>query len=298
LHKSLGGKTVGVNYIKKKVVIFFWLLVMACALQAVGFCDQMVFVDVNGPNPGGGPYPGDAYGGHYYVSPYYGKDLTTGQSNILLFCLDFNHEINFGQQWTATIHSVPSTQAGFTATASTFQFGNVPNGSSGPTFVQPAPSGQIITLNSWQRYQVATRLFGQELSLLGPSLQSTSAAFARDRAVYQYAVWEVFLENNYTVGGSTYNYYNDFMSSFNVIGNADHNFKADVKAVLDEALANSTADLDGWTVVSPATANTPGSEQEFLSRSFAINPEPSSIVLLGTIILFGATRLRRKVRQG
>jgi len=261
-----------VNYIKKKLVTFSSVLVMACALQAVGFCDQMVFVDVNGPNSGGAPFPGVAYGGSYYVSPYYGKDLTTGQSNILLFCLDFDHEINFGQEWTSTIHSVPSTQAGFNAAASTFQFGNVPNGSSGPTFVQPTPSGQTIALNSWQRYQVATRLFGQELSLLGPTLQSTSSAFARDRAVYQYAVWEVFLENNYTVGGV---------------------------AVLDEALANySTADLDGWTVVSPAPANTPGSAQEFLSRSFAVSPEPSSIVLLGTMILLGANRLRRKVRQG
>ena len=298
MHKP-GEENISVNYIKKKLVTFSSVLVMACALQAVGFCDQMVFVDVNGPKPGGAPFPGVAYGGSYYVSPYYGKDLTTGQSNILLFCLDFDHEINFGQEWTSTIHSVPSTQAGFNAAASTFQFGNVPNGSSGPTFVQPTPSGQTIALNSWQRYQVATRLFGQELSLLGPTLQSTSSAFARDRAVYQYAVWEVFLENNYTVGGVTDNYYNDFMASFNAIGNADLNFKADVKAVLDEALANySTADLDEWTVVSTAPANTPGSAQEFLSRSFAVSPEPSSIVLLGTMILLGANRLRRKVRQG
>ena len=150
------------------------------------------------------------------------------------------------------------------------------------------------------KWPLSEKLCLSILALLArPGLQSTSTAFARDRAVYQYAVWEVFLENNYTAGGSTYNYYNDFMSSFNVIGNADHNFKTDVKAVLDEALANySTADLSGWTVVSPATANAPGSEQEFLSRSFAVSPEPSSIILLGTIILFGATRLRRKVRQG
>src|SRR5690242_7529827 len=256
-------------------------LVAVAVLPWCGFADQMKFVDVNGPGPNGAPYPADAYHGNFYVSPYYGKDLTTGQDNIVLFCLDFDHEINVNQQWNATVHEIPSTQGAFDATASSFQFGNVPSSTSGPSFAQPVPTGQTISLNSWQRYQVATHLFNQELSLLGPTLQSTSAAFSRDRAVYQYAVWEVFLENSYAAGGYSYDYVSDFNASFNKIGNADSGFKNDVTVALDEALANySTADLASWTLVSPIPANTPGSPQEFLTRSFATNPEPSAIVLL------------------
>jgi hypothetical protein len=264
------------------------------SLPAIGLCDQMVFQNVSGAG-----YPADSYYGNYYVSPYYGTDITTSQNNILLYCLDFDHEISLNQHWNASVHQVPTTQSGFNAVASSFQFGNVPGGSSGPTFVQPVPSGEVVTLGSWERYQVATHLFNRELGLLGPGMISNSAAFSRERAVYQYAVWEVFLENNYTTGGHTYSYYNDFMASFNRIGSFDALFKTDVKTVLDEALTHySTADLAGWTVVSPIPANTPGSEQEFLSPSFATTPEPTSMFLIGTVaILIGAARFRRRAPQ-
>jgi hypothetical protein len=201
------------------------------------------------------------------------------------------------------LHQVPYTQSAFDAAASTFQFGNVPG--SGPTFVQPLPSGETVALTSWQRYQVAARLFNKELGLLGSGMSSTSAAFNRARAVYQYAAWEVFLENNYTIGGQTYNYYSQFMASFNAIGTVDSNFKNDVQGALNEALANfSAADLNGWTVVSPRAANLPGSAQEFLSPSFPTNnlvsaPEPATIVLFGSALaIFGAIRLRRKISRG
>ena len=265
----------------------------------------MKFADVNGPGPGGAPYPADSYGGNYYVSPYYGTDLSTGQSNILLFCLDFDHDINFNQIWDAVIHGVPSTEAGFNAVAPAFQFGTVPSGSSGPTFVQPLPSGEFVSLDSWQRYQVAAHLFNQELGLLGPGLASTSATFTRDRAVYQYAVWEIFLENNYTdpATSHTYNYVNDFLASFNRIGAADSHFQSDVQLALNEALADfNPGDLSGWSVVSPNPANGPSSAQEFLSPTainsnlIIPNPEPSTIVLLGTIVVLAAGGVRRRRR--
>jgi hypothetical protein len=268
------------------------------AVAGTGLCDEMKFVSVNGPGPGGTPYPADLYRGYYYVSPYYGKDLTTGQSDIILFCLDFNHDINFGQEWNAVIHQLPSSQADFNAAKSTFQFGNVPNGSTGPTFVQPVPSGEMISLNSWQRYQVAARLFNNELGLLGPNLQSTSAIFSRDRAVYQYAVWEVFLENNFATGGHTYNYLNDFKASYNLIVSMDPAFKTDVRNVLDEALAHySTADLAGWSIISPLPPDTPSSAQEFFSRSFTTNPEPSALALLGMVLALWVCTAWRRRRQ-
>jgi hypothetical protein len=272
-----------------------FLLALTSA-AGLGLCDQMKFVSVNGPGPAGAPYPADVYRGYYYVSPYFGKDLTTGQSDIILFCLDFDHDINFGQEWNALIHHLPNTQADYNAVKSTFQFGNVPNGTGGPTFVQPVPTGETISLNSWQRYQVAARLFNKELGLLGPTLQSTSVEFSRDRAVYQYAVWEVFLENNYTTGGHTYNYLNDFKASYNLIVTLDPAFKTDVKNVLDEALAHySTADLQGWSIISPLPPDTPASPQEFFSRSFTTNPEPSAVVLLGTVLaVWGGAKWRRK----
>jgi hypothetical protein len=258
----------------------------------------MKFVSVNGPGPAGAPYPADLYRGYYYVSPYYGRDLTTGQSDIILFCLDFDHDIAFGEQWDAAIHKLPTTQSGFDAVKSAFQFGDVPNGVSGPTFVQPVPTGETISLNSWQRYQVAAHLFNKELGLLGPSLQSTSALFSRDRAVYQYAVWEVFLENNYTTGGHTYHYLNDFKSSYNLIVSMDPAFKSDVKTVLDEALAHySTADLAGWSIVSPVSANVPLAPQEFFSQSFVTNPEPSAVILFGTAAVIWGGAWGRKRRQ-
>src|ERR1700676_2939769 len=98
-----------------KLPIFFLLL---AALQALAFADQMKFVDVNGPGTGGAPFPADWYNGQYYVSPYYGADLTTGKSNILLFCVDFNHDVTFNEIWDATIRHIPNTQGGFNTVAS------------------------------------------------------------------------------------------------------------------------------------------------------------------------------------
>ncbi|HEY6990725.1 MAG TPA: PEP-CTERM sorting domain-containing protein [Bryobacteraceae bacterium] len=291
-----------VELIRQRILNVLLLAVAAAVIPAAAFGDQMKFLDVNGPGPGGSPYVADPYNGYYYVSPYYGQDLTTGQTNIILFCLDFNHEITVNQVWDATVHQVPLTQAAFDTAASTFQFGNVPG--SGPTFVQPLPSGESVALTSWQRYQVVAHLFNKELGLLGSGMSSTSAAFNRARAVYQYAAWEVFLENNYTAGGHTYNYVTNFMASFNTIGSADAHFKNDVQSALNEALTNfSTADLNGWTVVSPKAANLPGSAQEFLSPSFPTNnllsaPEPATIVLFGSALaIFGVVRLRRRISK-
>ena len=275
------------NYIKEAIARFSILVLVLAALPGFGFADQMKFLDVNGPDPGGAPYPGDSYNGQYYVSPYYGADLTTGKSNILLFCVDFNHEVSFNQQWDATIHAVPNSQAGFNNVASSFQFGAVTNGTAGGDFLVTAPSGATVNINSWQRYQVIAHLFNNELGLLGPSLKSTDAAFSRDRAVYQYAVWEASLENN-SAGA--------FNSSFNQIAAIDSNFKADVKTVLDEALANfGTNDLIGWDIVRPNPANIASGAQEFLTPSSV--PEPSSIILLGTLVFLASTKLRRKATK-
>src|SRR5487761_1984400 len=70
------------------------LLLAALPLQANPI--EATFVGVNGA---------EAFG--YYVGPYYGKLL---QQSVVLDCVDFANEVNFGQQWAVNLSHI-DTQA-------------------------------------------------------------------------------------------------------------------------------------------------------------------------------------------
>jgi hypothetical protein len=169
-----------------------------------------------------------------------------------LYCLDFNHSVYFGQQWTAQVQKLsPANMAGYQYGAINASFVNAPGD---PLFA---------------RYQSAAWLFTQE----GP------APTTRALGVYEFAAWELFLDSAHQA---------EFDAGFNSIDDVDpithHTFQFDVAQALAAALSPANygkVDLSRWNVVSPANAGTPNSVQEFLTPV----PEPSLAILTAISVL-------------
>lgn len=110
-----------------------------------------ITLDWVGPN-------GNAAGG-YYISPYTAQIEGTNQS-ILLYCIDFNHEVAPPYQWQADIH--PLTD--ISSSPSSFQYGSSPT--------------------AWLDYEAAAWLINQ--------LSLGTSSYQQD--VDQYAAWKIFLD--------------------------------------------------------------------------------------------------------
>jgi hypothetical protein len=236
------------------------LFALAALIPAAIFADQMQFVSANG-----------SIIGNYYISPYTGKDLTLN-SQLTLYCLDFNHDVTFGQVWAANVASLSP------ANLSGYQYGT-----GSPVFVT-AP-----VMDLFARYEAAAWLFTQSLA----------TANARWQGVYQYAAWALFLDPSHQ------SQYNSSLGSVNLVDPGTlHTFQLDVTQALNAALDSNnygSVNLALWNVVSPQNAGQRDSVQEFLSP--AAVPEPSTVVLLATVaLLIGWLAFRRQragsVQQG
>lgn len=233
------------------------LLLWAALIPGAAYADQMHFDGANGA----------AFGG-FYVSPYTATDQTLNHQ-IALYCLDFNHSIDFDQTWSADINTLEASNL------SKFQYG-------GSTDFVVDPSDPAFDVFS--RYKAAAWLFSQEGSAPGQ----------RVLGVYQYAAWELFLEHSHQ---SEFNTALASIDSIDPVTN--HTFQYDVDQALMAAQIggnyNST-DLSQWRVVSPVPAGRTDSVQEFLTPV----PEPSAILLLSSTILIGgfvAVRRRKSQRS-
>jgi hypothetical protein len=229
------------------------LALLACALlPSAARADEMVFEGVNGV----------AYGG-FYVSPYSAADTTLG-TTIQLYCLDFNHDVNFGQQWTAHIQDLSAANVG------SYQYG-----ANNTTFVT-APG-----LGLFERYEAAAWLFSQE----------GSAPTARVLGIYEYAAWALFLDTAHE------SQYENALNSVNDTDPVTHNtFQFDVQQALNAALdpANyGTVNLANWQVVTPDPAGLASSVQEFLTPT----PEPSATIFTGATLIGLALLWRRRLNR-
>jgi hypothetical protein len=196
--------------------------------------------------------------GYFYVSPYTAEIKGTNQP-ITLYCIDFNHEVAPPLEWQANIQI--------------FDQANLPNMQYGGL---PSPN------TTWTNYEAAAWLINQ-------LVQTTNL---QQEAVYQYAAWEIFLDPAHT---AIYN------ASVGAAGGSSF------QSAIDTAYNNAfTAVNDGYTptgldIVTPNPAGQPDSTQEFLTFDsnvtiFAQSPEPSSIILLATVLAGCWLYLRRRSR--
>ena len=198
--------------------------------------------------------------GGYYVSPYTAEIRNTGDF-ITLYCIDFNHEVAPPLEWQAVIQPLTWSNVG------SLQYGNW--------------SSNVN--NTWINYEAAAWLI----------TQLTQSNSLYQQGVDQYAAWKIFLDPAHA---GAFDYW------VNALGSS---FAADVNAAYTNAFTavQNGYSPTGWDVVSPDPAGLPDSTQEFLTPAEAqltplATPEPGSILLLGTILLAGASlgrwRLGRK----
>jgi hypothetical protein len=197
----------------------------------------------------------DNAAGNYYISPYTVTVQGTGQV-LTVYCIDFNHEVWVGDEWTVNQTVLDAADVG-----------NLQYGSAGYT------EDQLVT-----DYSMAAWLI----------TQLTNASTVYEQAVYQYAAWEIFLEPS---NQGAYN------ASVNAVGVPS--FSSDIATAFEDA---QTAVADGytptgWDILTPTIPGLPNSAQEFLVDPPSV-PEPSSIVLLATVLGGLALALRKSRRRG
>ena len=209
------------------------------------------WVGPNGNNAGG-----------YYISPYTAQIDGTNQS-LLIYCIDFNHDIAPPYQWEANI-------APLTSNVSSFQYGTT----------DP---------NAALDYQAAAWLISDLYNLTQGT--KTSANPSWDEAVDQYAAWGIFVDSAHQ---GTYN------NSLASLGPwFDYAVNSQRGAAFNQVQTPGYQPTLQWDVVTP---NPIDSAQEFLTLgdqtgfSPVATPEPVSIFLLGTA-LFGCVLVARRVQR-
>ena len=204
-----------------------------------------------------------------YVNPYTASDTTPGHGSKVLtvYCDDWNTEFSGNPQWTANVYGLTL------ANLSHFRYGNTTlnynvtlagNQLSAALSAAPAP---------FQRYLEAAWLDEQwEKELQNNPSTDTQIKLAA-------AAWTLFVDEGH-VG--------DLVGRINSSGYAPAVFNY-LQAAENAVTAGYTA--AGWDVIVPVDSSIP--MQEFLVHT----PEPSAVILLGTVAGFlGLKKLRRKRR--
>jgi hypothetical protein len=269
------------------------------------------------------------------TSPYYAIDTTvTPNATLKLFCLDYNDEIAAPYNWQASIVPLtPGSVTSYAQFGGNYQ--NEMNaaatpGNPAPTFNGTAPfsfqgdSGVSLAASStaYTRYLEAAWLF----SNLEAGLGQTPNPDDQSDTVFQVAAWLLFvepqnlgdLEGRIGGTGGTWDFTNYLFTSNNYStapGSSPTISGLTFQQAVDDALASAqigvTQDnwagssyFGNWSIVTglPGWVDQYGRPvQEFLTPSVISPdpppplPEPSAVILLGTIVAIMGFTVRRKL---
>jgi len=229
------------------------------------FADSFTFT-----SPGGNPWDG------VYVNPYQATDNTQNPNNPLtIYCDDWNTEFSGNPTWNATV--LPVTP------------GNV------PYFKYGGVTSDAVSVNSANQLvnsPFSTTAYDLYLGAvyLDQLMQGTSDATTQQEL--SAANWLLFVTSA-NAGSST-------SGLIGAIDNSGSTFEFAVAGYLNSAQNDyASVDATGWDVITPVGNASNGSPmQEFLTDNFTGQPnqvpEPSAVILLGTIVgLLGLTKFRR-----
>jgi hypothetical protein len=215
-----------------------------------------------------------------YVNPYQAVDNTHTQHNPLtIYCDDWNTDFSGYPTWNATVYSLTASNV------TNFKYGNTTS-----DYIIALNSGHLsATLETsppaWsplQRYLEAAWLDDQWRNVIG-----TSAATADTQIKLAAAVWTLFVDAAH-VGSPLTDPNSGLIGAINNSG-----YATDVYNYLQEAQTAVTTGgytAAGWDVIVPDAGNG-FAMQEFLVHT----PEPSAVILLGTVVgVLGLTKFRRK----
>ena len=223
-----------------------------------------------------------------YVSPYTATD-TDNSTSITVYCLDWNHNIGFGQDWTADFISLVSTNPDLSNlyyynSTTAYQLGQSPSGDT-------LTSVTVDQTEMYDRYLEAAWLFTQIQNLGTPN--STNARTEEELNV---AAWTLFLDASPVAGGAGTTSLSDFAADINTsttFPNAVYNDLLNAQA----AVLTGGYTAPGWYVITPDPKSGDNLTQEFLAYDPDPVPEPQAILLFGTLVgILGVTRYRRRKR--
>ena len=292
--------------------------ILLFALAGATWADQMQFGStvVNGVTWQGPE--------NVYVSPYYATDVTsspgspfTNNTVIQIYCLDWNHNITFGFPWTADIFAIDPLDGNgpklyYDQTVDVSAYTLAPQTSDPTNKVELDP----ITLHQadmYNRYLEAAWLFNQMRLLWAPTPPGSSHPNDVEQRELNVAAWTLFLDVNPPIIPSNQTDPAVFAQDINNSGGgvaSGQDFAIDVYNYVQCAKAHV---VGGSTCVMPGGGTTyinPGGDydaagwyavtngvgtQEFLTYVPPV-PEPSAVILLGTVVgMLGLTKFRRKL---
>jgi hypothetical protein len=212
-----------------------------------------------------------------YVNPYQANDTTQTQHNPLtIYCDDWNTDFSGNPTWTATVYSLTASNV------TNFKYGNTPSNYN--VDLDTVNNTLSVTSSStptpFNRYLEAAWLDEQWLDAV---TQGTATDEMQKKLAA--AVWTLFVDATHV---------NDPNGGLIGAINSSH-YATDVYNYLQEAQTAVTTGgytAAGWDVIVPVGNNSNGGPmQEFLVHA----PEPSAVILLGTVVgVLGLTKFRRK----
>ena len=220
--------------------------------------------------------PGSNIWQDVYSSPYTATDSATGDL-LTLYCIDFNDEIDPPTTWQANINALSPSNI------SDFQFGGISSHYvltfNGTTITATSTDLSTSGLSPYDLYLEAAWLMGQAAN---QTLQVSEQE-------YQVAAWSLFVNSSNTLFANSPNI--DTLTTW--IDASGPVFAQAVVTDLGQARANyGKVDAADWSVVTGDSAANGEAVQEFLIHT----PEPSAVILFGTVLLLVCTALRRRMR--
>jgi hypothetical protein len=243
-------------------------LALASLLVVSGgaFADQMYFVS-----------PGTTTWNGVYVNPYLANDNTQPANNPLtIYCDDWNTEFSGNPTWNADIYALTASNV------SNFKYGNT-------------TSNYNVTLNNNQLSAASSSIptpFNRYLEAAWLDDQFSNSSSTDTQIEIAAAEWLLFVDSAH-VGG--------LVSGINSSGYATAVYD-DLQAA-QNAVTTGGYLAPGWDVIVPVGNSF--AMQEFLVKGLSGGtgplgptngtvPEPSAVILLGTVAGFFVTRLRGK----